>query len=143
MPLMRTSFAPLGPAAVATWLALALAFALGAPAPALARDGGDKDARVSGTCARGATSQLRLKADDGEIRVEFEVKSSRSGERWRVTLAHERRVVWRGQARTRSGSRSFRIRRSIPDFDGVDEVSARASGPGGKTCQATTMLTGS
>ena len=137
LPPVRTNSLLTASAAVAS---ICLALVLAAPATALAR--GEKDARVSGTCGKGAASQLRLKADDGEIEVELEVKSNRSGERWRVTLVHERRVVWRGQARTRSGSRSFRIRRSIPDFDGVDEVSARASGPGGKTCHATTTLSG-
>jgi hypothetical protein len=52
-------------------------------------------------------------------------------------------VAWRGRVRTRSGSGGFRIRRSLPDFDGVDAISARASGPGGNTCQASAALTGS
>jgi hypothetical protein len=104
-----------------------------APAPALAHD---DDVRVSGSCGAGASSKLRLRAKDGAIRVEFEVRSRRRGESWRVALVHERRVVWRGRARTRSGSRSFRIRRSIPDFDGADQVGVRASGPGGNTCEA-------
>ena len=118
-----------------------LALALTAPAAALAhRD--DRDVRVSGTCGRGATSKLRLTAKDGAIRVEFEVRSRRGGERWRVVLVHERRVAWRGRARTRSGSGSFRVRRSLPDFGGADQVTARASGPRGNICQAGGVLTG-
>ena len=116
--------------------AVALALALGTAPPTL----GDDDVRVAGACGTGADARLRLKSDDGAIRVEFEVDSRRGRERWRVILVHERRVVWRGRARTRPGSRSFRIRRSIPDFDGVDEVSVRASGPGGNTCQASATL---
>jgi hypothetical protein len=134
---MRTSLSPSFLAAV-IWLALAV----GAPTIALAHGGDDKDVRVSGTCGKGATSELRLKAKDGAIRVEFEVDSNRAGQRWRVVLVHERRVAWRGQARTRSGSGSFRIRRSVPDFDGADQVTARASGPRGNTCEATGRLTG-
>jgi len=122
--------------------ALCVALALAAPAPALARGGHDDDVRVTGSCGRGATSKLRLRAKDGAIQVEFEVKGRRSGERWRVVLVHERRVAWRGSARTRSGSGSFRIRRSIPDFGGADQVTARASSPRGNTCQATGLLTG-
>ena len=122
--------------------ALCVVLALVAPAPALAR-GGDDDVRVTGTCGKGATSKLRLRAKDGAIQVEFEVKANRGGQRWRVVLVHERRVAWRGRARTRSGSRSFRIRRSIPNFDGADQVTARASGPRGNTCAATGLLTGS
>jgi len=120
--------------------AVALALAVGTAPPALGHDGGDDDVRVAGACGTGADARLRLKSDDGAIRVEFEVDSRRGRERWRVILVHERRVVWRGRARTRPGSRSFRIRRSIPDFDGVDEVSVRASGPGGNTCQAGATL---
>jgi hypothetical protein len=123
--------------------AISLALALGAPPSALARGGDGKDVRVSGSCGKGATSKLRLRAKDGAIQVEFEVKGRRSGERWRVVLVHERRVAWRGSARTRSGSGSFRIRRSIPDFGGADQVTARASGPRGNTCTATGLLTGS
>jgi hypothetical protein len=117
-----------------------IALALGAPAPALA--GGDhSDVRVEGICGRGATSKLRLTARHGAIRVEFKLDTNRGGQRWRVILVQERRVVWRGRARTRSGSRSFRIRRSIPDLDGADRVTVRASGPAGNTCAATALLT--
>lgn len=108
---------------------------VGAPATAFAGD----QARVNGTCGGGATSELRLDARNGRIRVEFEVDSDRGGERWRVVVAHERRVAWRGSARTRSNG-SFRIRRSIPDFDGADQVTVRASGPRGNTCTATAVL---
>jgi hypothetical protein len=125
-------------AVAAIWLALAL----GAPSPALARGGDGQDVRVSGSCGRGATSKLRLRAKDGAIRVEFEVEGRRGGERWRVVLVHERRVAWRGRARTRSGSGTFRIRRSLPDFAGADQVTARASGPRGNTCEASGLLTG-
>jgi hypothetical protein len=122
--------------------AISLALALGAPSSALARGGDGQDVRVSGTCGTGATAKLRLRAKDGAIQVEFEVKGRRAGERWGVVLVHERRVAWRGAARTRSG-RAFRIRRSIPDFAGADQVTARASGPRGNTCAATGLLTGS
>ena len=127
---------------LAVAVCVALALALGAAAPALGSARDDDDARVKGTCGRGVTSQLRLRAEDGAISVEFELDSNRGGQRWRLVLVHERRVVWRGRARTRSGSGSFRIRRSVPDFSGVDQVSVRASGPGGNTCQATTSVTG-
>jgi hypothetical protein len=126
---------------IACCLAL-VALVLGAPASAAGRDDGDKDARAEGTCGGRVSCQLRLKAKDGDILVEFEVDSTRGRERWRLVLVHERRVVWRGRARTRSGSGSFRIRRSIPDFDGADQVTVRASGPRGNTCQATATLRG-
>src|SRR3954447_1209349 len=122
-------------------LSVAVALAFAAASPALAHRGGD--VRATGTCGHGATSQLRLRAKDGAIRVELEVRGRRGGERWRVVLVHERRVAWRGRARTRGGSDSFRIRRSIPDFSGADQVTARAAGPHGNTCVAGGRLTGS
>src|SRR3954454_24228973 len=122
-------------------LSVAIALALAMPTVASARGGGD--VRVSGTCGRGATSQLRLSAHDGAIRVEFELRGRHRGELWRVVLVHERRVAWRGRARTRSGSHAFRVRRSIPDFSGADQVTVRASGPRGNTCVAGGRLRGS
>ena len=119
-----------------TVLAFLLALSLAGPA-----FGRDDDVRVRGSCGTGAESQLRLRAQDGAIRVEFRVDSERSRQRWRVALVHERRVVWRGRVRTHSDG-SFRVRRSLPDFEGADEVSVRASGRGGNTCQAGATLTG-
>jgi len=130
------------PSAALAAVALALVLAAPAPALALARGGGDPEIRVGGTCGRGASSQLRLRAKDGAIRVDLRVQGRRAGERWRVVLVHERRVAWRGRARTRSGA-SFRVRRSLPDFSGADEVTARDSGPSGNTCQASGVLRGS
>jgi len=134
--------------ALAAVLALGAVLALlclAAPAPARDGDGdgggGDDEARVSGHCSRGATSQLRLRArDDGTIRVEFDVRRRRSGEAWRVVIIHERRVAARASARTSGSSGSFRVRRSLTDLDGPDRVTVRGSGPGGRTCEATAML---
>jgi hypothetical protein len=130
--------------AIATALGIAAALAIAAvlalPAPALAR-GGD-DVRVAGTCGAGAASSLRLRADDGTIRVEFELRGRRRGERWTVALVHERRVVWRGRARTRSGGARLRVRRSLPDFEGADQVGVRASGPRGNACEASAVIRG-
>jgi hypothetical protein len=113
--------------------AICVTLALAAPAQA---DG----VRASGICGKGASAQLRLDGHGDEIRVEFEVRTRRARERWRVTLIHERRVVWRGTLRTRS-NRSLKIRRILPDHEGADEVSARGSGPGGNSCQASATLT--
>jgi hypothetical protein len=116
-----------------------------APAHAPARGGGGGDgkggraeARAGGHCGRGAISRLRLRARDGAIRVEFGVRGRRAGEAWRVVLVHERRVVVRTRARTSGGS--LRIRRTLPDLGGPDRITARASGPGGLTCEASATL---
>lgn len=116
--------------------ALAL-LALVVPGAAHARD----DARVEVSCGGGAEAELRAEADDGAIEIELRIDSRRSGERWRIALVHERRVAWRGSGRTRGGG-ALRIRRTLPDYAGADEVTARATGPRGVTCQATAQLSG-
>ncbi|MDH4176833.1 MAG: hypothetical protein OEW52_06935 [Thermoleophilia bacterium] len=103
---------------------------------------GKGEVRVAGRCGAGATSKLKLKADDGRIEVEFEVEQNRSGRLWRVALVHERRVVWKGRARTTGSSGSFEVRRLVQDLPGVDVVAARAWGPGGLTCRASASLAG-
>ncbi len=122
-----------------------LLFAAGTAAPALARDGGQdggrREARVSGTCAKGAASKLRLRSRDGTIRVEFELTRRRPRERWRLVLVHERRVAWRGTVRTSAGG-SLRLRRSLDDYGGADGVRVRANGPRGLSCEASATLAG-
>ncbi|MDP1849620.1 MAG: hypothetical protein Q8K79_17675 [Solirubrobacteraceae bacterium] len=123
-------------------VAIAVALLVAGAPPAAARDGDDdrREARVEGTCGKGTSSKLRLRSRDGRIRVEFEVRRNRRGERWRVVLVHERRVVWRGSVRTSRSSRSFRVRRTLRDLGGSDRVKVRASGPRGVTCEAAATL---
>jgi hypothetical protein len=124
--------------AIACIVALAL---LAAAAPALARDGHRREARVAGRCSKGAASELRLRARDGRIRVDFAVKRSRSRATWRIVLVQERRVKWRGTVRSRA-SRSFRVRRSLANLGGPDRVTVRAYGRRGITCEASATLPG-
>jgi hypothetical protein len=133
--------------AIATAL---LALVLAGPTAALAKGGGGgggggggdrPEVRVAGTCGRGATSNLKLKARDGVIEAEFEVHG-RAGATWRVAFVQEARIVWRGRARTLGPSRSFSIERRLSDYPGSDQVTARAVGPRGITCQATATLPG-
>jgi hypothetical protein len=124
-----------------TACAAAVAVALLAVAPgAMAKDGGrDSEVRVGGTCGRGAGSELRLRAKDGAIRVDFSVYRRARGA-WRVVLVHERRVEWRGSVR--SNSSYYEIRRWVNDLNGPDEVMMRATAPSGMTCTATATLPG-
>lgn len=119
-------------------LAAALALTAPALAAAPAASAGD-DARVRADCARGADGELRLKGDDGTIEVELRIDTRRAGARWSVARVHERRVAWRGSVRTRSNG-SLRIRRTLPDYPGADEIAVRASGPRGVSCLATATL---
>jgi hypothetical protein len=103
------------------------------PAAALAKDG-RPEVRTSVSCGGGVTAELRLRAQDGVIGARFEVGRSRAGI-WHIVFVHERRVAWRGSARS-----SFEVERSLPDFPGSDTVSARATGPRGVVCQAVGVL---
>lgn len=141
-----TTVAPM-PVSLRRRLTVTLLFALLAAGfagaeSAHARGGGDggSEVRVAGTCGSGATSKLRLRARDQQIRVQFEVDQRRSGALWRVVLVQDRRVVWRGRAQTGGASASFEIERQLRDLPGADGVSARAWGPGGVTCAASATL---
>ena len=128
------------PTIVALLLACLL---LALPATSQARGGGgdDDEVRTSGRCGGGASSELRLKADDGTIELRFEVRGARRGS-WRVVVVQERRVAWRGTV-SASGSRSFRVERDLDDLPGADAIMVRASGPRGLTCNASGTLSGS
>jgi hypothetical protein len=108
---------------------------------AVAKDA-DNDVRVKGVCGGGTTSKLRLKSEDDGLEVRFEVDYSRAGVVWRVVLVHERRVAWKGSARTARPYGSFEVRRTLRDFPGADVVTARAWGPSGVVCRATAVLSG-
>src|SRR5919202_4768988 len=121
-----------------------LVLALLGPASALARGGGGggggdrPEVRVAGSCGRGATSTLKLKARDGGIEAEFE-GHGRTG-LCRVAIVQEQRVAWRGRARSGGASPSFSLERRLSDYPGPDQVLARAIGPRGITCSATATL---
>ncbi len=121
-------------------LLLVIAIFLAAAPVAHARGGGD-EARVTGVCGRGASAELRLKGDDGTIRVELRIDGRSRGDRWQVALVHERRVSWRGAIRAAGGGEA-RLRRSLPDYAGADEIAALATGPRGLSCRATATLGG-
>lgn len=124
-----------------------LVLALIGPASAFARGGGGGgggDSRprvtVAGSCGRGATSTLTLKARDGVIQAEFEVHG-RTG-LWRVAVVQEQRVAYRGRAWTSRATHAFSLERRLADYPGPDQVFARAVGPRGITCSATATLAG-
>jgi hypothetical protein len=122
---------------------VAFCAALVATGAALAKDGdGRAEIKVAGSCGTHATSKLKLQSRDRIIELEFEVDDNRAGSLWRVALVHERRVAWRGTARTSGSSGSFAVDRRITDLSGPDTVTVRAWGPTGITCRATATLPG-
>ena len=108
------------------------------PVAAVASDGRD-EVRAAGDCGSGAASELRLKRDHDGIELRFRV-DTRAGAVWRVALVHERRIAWKGAARTTRTNGSFEVRRTLPDLPGADAVTATAWGPRGLVCRATATL---
>lgn len=113
--------------------------ALALPVAASAARADDDEVRVRGTCSAGSTSSLRVRADDGALRVELRIDARRRGGTWSVILLHERRIVYRGKLAA-SGGGSLRLRRGLPDLFGTDTIVARASGPLRETCRASASL---
>ena len=107
-------------------------------------DGGDDDDRAevrqAGTCTLRSKSTLRLRAEEGWIRIDFEVDSSRVGSDWRIILLHERRTVLRTTRRTVGPEASFEVRSVVEDWFGADAVIARATGPRGEVCRASASI---
>jgi 2-methylaconitate cis-trans-isomerase PrpF len=115
--------------ALAVVVAVVLAAALAGPAAA----NDARDARVRSECSRGSEAELRLRTDDGELRVELRIESP-PGARWSVILLRERRIVFRGSVRATRSS-GARVRRTLRDLYGRDRVVVRASGPRSETCR--------
>lgn len=123
-------------ALAAAFAVAACAVALTAAEPAEARGGGDRvEAGAQGVCGRASSSRLRLRAEDGEIRVDTHVRTSRLGV-WRLTVLHERRVAARVRVRATRDARGFHHRVFLSDYEGADAVSVRAAAPSGEICTA-------
>jgi hypothetical protein len=119
--------------------AVVACFALLLPTVAAADDG-EREVRRAGTCTGSSRATIRLEADDRTIDVEFEIRTRSTTRAWRVVLVHERRVAFQGLVRPRSGGRSIRLRRTVPDWFGKDRIVVRATGPGIETCRATATV---
>ena len=114
---------------------------LAVPVDALAgRADGEDDVRATGRCSRASEATMRLRTDDGTIRVELRVDTNRARAPWRVVLLHDRRLAFQGVVRTSGSSRSLRLRRELPDWFGRDDVVARATGPRGETCRVSATI---
>ena len=118
----------------------ALCAALALPLSASADDNEGRDeVRRTGTCTATSSTTMRLRADDGRLRVELEIEHSRRGSTWAVILLHERRIAFRGTLRARDDG-SIKLRRTVPDWLGSDTVAARAIGPRAESCRVSATL---
>ena len=81
--------------------------------------------------------RLRVRErDDHLLRVDIDLRATRRGTAWIVTIVHERRVVLRATRRTGAESRLLSMRVAISDWPGRDTVTVRALGPRGELCRA-------
>lgn len=104
-------------------LLVAVTLAAVVAAPAAARAG---DVEKSGTCSVASTWKLSAGPRDGMIRVEFEVDQNVVGQTWRVRLADNGSVFFRGKRTTQAPSGSFSVSRRASDQAGTDRIVARA-----------------
>ena len=121
-------------------LVLTLALAALCGATRAAADGGDREVRVRGTCTGRSVSELRVRVDDGRLRIDLRVQSPQRYPRWTVVVLRERRIVFRGPVRTVHGGRELELRRTIVDWPGTDTVVVRASTRDGQSCRASATV---
>jgi 2-methylaconitate cis-trans-isomerase PrpF len=97
----------------------------------------DDEVENSGQCTGGTTSKIKVKPDDGQLEVEFEVDQNQTGDRWKVKLKDNGDKVFKGSATTRGPSGSFSIERKIPNKSGTDSITGIARNTdGGERCAA-------
>ena len=106
-----------------TGLMLAVTLAAAVAAPVAARAG---DVQKSGSCSAASTWQLSAGPRDGLIRVEFEVDQNVVGQTWRVRLADNGSLFFKGRRTTQDPSGSFTVNRRTTDQAGTDRIVARA-----------------
>jgi hypothetical protein len=114
--------------------AFAVAAALGATSAQAATAKHGDGVRVAGTCSDTSTSKLKVKRDNGRLKVEFEVDQNRNAVPWAVELRKDGRVVFAGTRLTAAPSGSFSLERRIAGATGVIKASATRNG---ETCTAT------
>ncbi len=116
--------------------AVAAALSLCAAAPAAGGDGDRVERDVRGTCTGSSTVRLRLRAEDGRIRIEFRLEPRPRAGLWHVVVLHERRLVSRAAVRAASSGGRIELRRTVADWPGTDALVVRATSPRNEICRA-------
>ena len=121
--------------------AVAAALSLWSAAPAAAAGDDDRSERaVHGTCSGSSTARLRLRAEDGRIRIELRLDARPRSGSWQVVLLHERRLVSRTAVRAASGGGRIELRWTVADWTGTDTIVLRATGPRNEACRASATV---
>lgn len=116
------------------------ALSLCSAAPAAGGDDDRLEQRVRGTCTGSSTSRLRVRAEDGRIRIEFRLDPRPRSGLWQVVVLHERRIVSRVTVRAAGGGGPIELRRTVADWFGTDTLVLRATGPRNETCRASATV---
>jgi hypothetical protein len=103
---------------------LALGTLVAVAGPVAAKDG---DLIARGHCTGASTWKLKVSPEGRRIEVEFEVDQNRNNRLWRVKIAQDGKLVWRGSRLTRAPSGSFTARRLLVNTAGSDRIAARAT----------------
>ena len=112
------------------------------PAWAAADDGDDQaEIRIRGTCTARSVSALRIRSEEGALRIEFRIDSVRRAVRtWTILILRERRTAFRGVLRPAGRSRSVELRRTLADWPGAEQVVVRAVASDRETCRASGVV---
>jgi hypothetical protein len=121
-------------------VAVVAALSLCSAAPAAGGDDDRLELDVPGTCTGKSTSRLRVRAEDGRIRIEFRLNPRPRSGLWQVVVLHERRIVARVTVRAAGGGERIELRRTVPDWFGTDTFVLRATGPRNETCRASATV---
>jgi len=125
-------------------VALSLAMSgLGAVTLAAPASAKGAEARTSGTCAGIGAWKVKVKADNRALRLEYELDTNRTGQRWAVNLTDNGVVVGKGTFTTSAPSGSFEVRRVVPNRAGTDRFTATARNAAtGATCRGALTFAG-
>ena len=115
---------------------LTLAGAVTAAALPATADAKHRVAQSSGSCTGAVVAKLKAKPEAGRLQVEFELDANRNRQAWRVVLKRNGATIYRATKRTHAPSGSFSVRKLTANPAGVDKITARATGPGGRVCVA-------
>ena len=97
--------------------------------------GGGTVVNAGGSCGAQSEWSMKLKPDDNNLELEFEVDSNVSGQSWNVRIRQNGSRIFSGTRGTQGASGSFTVHRRPSDSTGIDRFVARAMNPStGETC---------
>jgi hypothetical protein len=95
----------------------------------------NKGVTRSGPCSAASNWKLKLSNENGKVEAEFEVDQNVVGDTWKVRMADNGTVFFKGQRTTAAPSGSFEVRKLTANQAGTDRVVAKAMNLStGETC---------